>query len=106
MCHYKVITSTSFGCVVKCNNCNQLHLGFGNTVLLLSPEEFSRFSANVYSIHQEHFEEKLLSKEKIYLHTDSRRITLAFNTQEWLQLQELLGECSLALQIDEIFGTL
>ncbi len=110
MCHYKTISNNSFGCLIQCKNCEQFHLGFGNVVLILSYDEFIRFSDQVHHIHTMHYEEeeaklpkteglsdkdekpKEKANEKIYMHTDSSKMVLAFNHKEWMKLYQLLEE--------------
>lgn len=120
MCHYKTISNNSFGCLIQCKNCEQFHLGFGNVVLILSYDEFIRFSDQVHHIHAMHYEEEeaLLPKtedlsdkdekpkekanEKIYMHTDSSKMVLAFNYKEWMKLYQLLEESRFMLYANEL----
>lgn len=120
MCHYKTISNNSFGCLIQCKNCKQFHLGFGNVVLILSYDEFIRFSDQVHHIHAMHYEEeeaklpktedlsdkdekpKEKANEKIYMHTDSSKMVLAFNHKEWMKLYQLLEESRFMLYANEL----
>jgi predicted transcriptional regulator len=61
-------------------------------VLILSYDEFIRFSDQVETIHSMHYNEKRTSNEKIYMHTDSSKLALAFTHKEWMKLYQLLEE--------------
>lgn len=102
MCQYKAIVSNPFGCLIQCKNCNQFHLGFGNVVLILSHEDFIRFTEQVHEIHTLHYEEKKQLNEKIYMHTDSSKMALAFNPDEWRKLYNLLDEARFLLSVNEL----
>lgn len=102
MCQYKTISNNSFGCLVQCKNCEQLHLGFGSVVLILTYEEFVRFSDQVHSIHFMHYEEKRANNEKLYMHTDNSKMVLAFTHTEWLKLYELLEESRFMLYANQL----
>jgi predicted transcriptional regulator len=102
MCQSKTISNNSFGCLIQCKNCEQFHLGFGNVVLILSYDEFMRFSDQVHHIHTMHYEEKKETGEKIYMHTDSSKMVLAFNHQEWMKLYQLLEESRFLLYANEL----
>lgn len=102
MCHYKAISTNSFGCLIQCKNCEQFHLGFGNVVLILSYDEFIRFSDQVHNIHLMHYEEKKENNEKIYMHTDNAKMILAFTPREWMKLYELLEESRFMLYANEL----
>ncbi len=104
MCQYKTISTNSFGCLVQCKNCEQFHLGFGNVVLILSHDEFIRFSDQVQHIHSVHFEEKQQNNEKIYMHTDSSKLALAFSLKEWIKLYQLLEESRFMLSATELIS--
>jgi len=101
MCHYKTISNNSFGCLIQCKNCEQFHLGFGNIVLILSYEEFIRFTDQVHNIHAMHYDEKRESNEKIYMHTDNSKMVLAFTHKEWMKLYQLLEESRFMLYANE-----
>lgn len=102
MCQYKTICNTSFGCLIQCKNCDQFHLGFGNLVLILSHDDFVRFTEQVYSIHLHHYKEKKASQKKIYMHTDSRKMALCFSPTEWINLYELLEEARFLISATDI----
>ncbi|MGV3610715.1 MAG: DUF6686 family protein [Fluviicola sp.] len=120
MCHYKTISNNSFGCLIQCKNCEQFHLGFGNIVLILSSEEFIRFTDQVHNIHIMHYEEedaklpktedssdkdekpKEKANKKIYMHTDSSKMVLAFTQHEWMNLYRLLEESRFMLSANEL----
>lgn len=102
MCQHKTISSNSFGCLIQCKNCEQFHLGFGSVVLALSYEEFVHFSDQVHQIHLTHYDEKKENSEKIYMHTDSSKIILAFNHREWMKLYSLLEESRFMLHASEL----
>lgn len=120
MCHYKTISNNSFGCLIQCKNCKQFHLGFGTVVLILSYDEFIRFSDQVYVIHSTHYEEeeaklpktevssdkdekpKEKANEKIYMHTDSSKMVLAFTHKEWMKLYQLLEESRFMLHAKQL----
>ena len=102
MCQYKTISNNSFGCLIQCENCEQFHLGFGNVVLILSHDEFIRFTDQVQHIHSMHYEEKMESNEKIYMHTDNSKMVLAFTHKEWLKLYQLLDESRFMLYASEL----
>lgn len=131
MCHYKTISNNSFGCLIQCKNCEQFHLGFGNVVLILSHEEFIRFTDQVQNIHAMHYEEeeaklpktegssdkddhmpptasamaqkpKEKANEKIYMHTDNSKMVLAFTRKEWMKLYLLLEESRFMLYANEL----
>ena len=102
MCHYKTISNNSFGCLIQCKNCEQFHLGFGNIVLILSSDEFIRFTDQVHNIHAMHYAEKSESNEKIYMHTDNSKMVLAFTHKEWIKLYQLLEESRFMLSVNEL----
>lgn len=102
MCHYKTISNNSFGCLIQCKNCEQFHLGFGNVVLILSYDEFIRFSDQVHNIHTMHYDEKKETNEKIYMHTDNTKMILAFTPKEWMKLYQLLEESRFMLYANEL----
>ena len=102
MCQYKKISNNSFGCLIQCKNCEQFHLGFGNIVLILSHEEFIRFTDHVHNIHTMHYDEKRDSNEKIYMHTDNSKMVLAFTHKEWMKLYLLLEESRFMLHANEL----
>jgi hypothetical protein len=104
MCQYKTISHNSYACLVQCKNCEQFHLGFGSVVLILSYQEFIRFSDQVHSIHTTHYSEKTDPKEKIYMHTDTSKMILAFNQKEWITLVDLLEESRFLLHANEIIS--
>lgn len=101
MCHYKTISNNSFGCLIQCKNCEQFHLGFGNVVLILSYDEFIRFTDQVHNIHTMHYDEKKENNEKIYMHTDNTKMILAFTPKEWIKLYQLLEESRFMLYANE-----
>lgn len=120
MCHYKTISNNSFGCLIQCENCEQFHIGFGTVVLILSSDEFIRFSDQVHLIHSTHYEEeeaklpktegssdkdekqKEKANEKIYMHTESSKIVLAFTYKEWIKLYQLLEESRFMLYAKQL----
>lgn len=102
MCHYKMISNNSFGCLIQCKNCNQFHLGFGNVILILSDDQFKQFTDHVHSIHLMHYPEKKATNEKIYMHTDNSKMALAFTTGEWINLYQLLEESRFMLHVNEL----
>ncbi len=102
MCQYKTISNNSYGCLIQCKNCEQFHLGFGNVVLILSYEEFIRFTDQVQNIHAMHCTEKRESNEKIYMHTDNSKMILAFTHKEWMNLYRLLEESRFMLYANEL----
>lgn len=104
MCQYKTINNNSFGCLIQCKNCKQFHLGFGTVVLSLSYDEFIRFSDRVNEIHSMHYTENKETNEKIYMHTDHSKMTLAFTYKEWLKLCQLLEESRFMLYASELIG--
>ncbi|MNY25333.1 hypothetical protein D3C86_1591090 [compost metagenome] len=71
-------------------------------VLILSYDEFIRFSDQVHNIHSMHYEEKRESGEKIYMHTDNSKMVLAFTHKEWIKLYQLLEESRFMLHANEL----
>ena len=71
-------------------------------MLILSYDEFMRFSDQVHHIHAMHYEEKKETGEKIYMHTDSYKMVLAFNHKEWMKLYQLLEESRFMLYASEL----
>lgn len=102
MCHYKTISNNSFGCLIQCKNCAQFHLGFGSVVLILSYDEFIRFSDQVHHIQLMHYADKKENNEKIYMHTDNAKMILAFSPHEWSKLYQLLEESRFMLHANEL----
>jgi len=49
-----------------------------------------------------HYEEKMESNEKIYMHTDNSKMVLAFTHKEWLKLYQLLDESRFMLYASEL----
>lgn len=104
MCKFDVISNSAFGCVVKCKCCDHLHLGFGNMVVAFSSEEFSRYARYITNIHKKNYAELLISGEKIYLDTDSKKFVIALNPEELNELNQLLAEASLILEANKILN--
>ena len=77
-------------------------MGFGNVVLILSYDEFIRFSDQVHNIHTMHYDEKKETNEKIYMHTDNTKMILAFTPKEWMKLYQLLEESRFMLYANEL----
>jgi predicted transcriptional regulator len=71
-------------------------------VLILSYDEFIRFSDQVETIHAIHYSEKRESNEKIYMHTDSSKLVLAFTHKEWIKLYQLLEESRFMLYANQL----
>lgn len=71
-------------------------------VLLLSHDEFIRFSDQVDIIHSMYYAEKKENAEKIYMHTDHSKMALAFTHKEWIKLYHLLEESRFMLDVNQL----
>jgi len=102
MCNFKVISNNSFGCVVVCNGCDHLHLGFGNLLIAYNEKEFLRFVSKVQNTYDNNYAEMLLSGDKIYFKTECENMVIAFNTDELKSLYQLLTEAALMLLVNHL----
>lgn len=99
MCDFQVITTNSFGCIVRCNHCENLHIGFGNVLAVYELEEFQQLRWVVENLFIHNYADSLLSGEKVYINTDSEKVVFALHAEELSQLNTLLNEASVMLEV-------
>ncbi|PBQ33528.1 hypothetical protein CNR22_17670 [Sphingobacteriaceae bacterium] len=99
MCEFQVITTNSFGCVVKCSHCEDIHLSFGNVLAVIDNSEFEQLKWVVENLYIKKYREIVDSGEKMYLNTDSEKFALALNAHELHELNTLLQEASVMLEV-------
>lgn len=103
MCKAKILSNNSFGCITTCKKSKQIHVGFGNLLLVLNQNEFSDFKNHISSLHQKHLKEMEEGK-KLFIRTKTQNLMIALNVTELNDLKNLLLEASLMFEVEQLLN--
>lgn len=106
MCQIQLLNHNELGCVMYCPISNEIHLGFGMVIYILTPQEFEKLSHSISNIYEDQYGELMLREKKTFLRTDSDKIVLALNTDELKSMCLLVNEALIMLEVNSVLKVL
>lgn len=106
MCQVQLLNHNELGCVTYCSVSDEIHLGFGMVIYILTQREFENLSECISNLYEEHYGDMMLNGKKIFLKTDSEKIVLAFNTDELKSMWLLVNEALVMLEVNNVLKVL
>lgn len=106
MCNYQVLYHHSEkGYVIRCLQCNNIQLGFGNVAITLCKDEFYRFQQSIAGIYEQHGQdEKRKGIKNIHLPTPCEGMMLLLSAGELNQLHGMLDTAETELRSQELIS--
>ncbi|GEM_PF-4481432 len=102
----QILNQNELGCVMSCSANNDIHLGFGMVIYVLSHCEFENFSRSINNLYEKHYSDMMLNGKKVFFNTDSEKIVLAFNTDELKSIWLLVNEALIMLEVNNVLKVL
>ena len=106
MCQVQLLNHNELGCVMNCSVSNEIHLGFGMVIYILTHGEFENLSKCISNLYDENYGEMMLTGKKIFLKTDSKKIILALNIDELKLMCMLINEALIMLEVNNVLKVL
>ena len=101
-----VLHENMAGFVMKCKNCDEITISFGNIISRLTQEGFINLYKSLNNILKEIdlFKVIINDKAKIVVRTPAENLLLSFNTDEFYIIIELFDQAKLALDIEKLIN--
>lgn len=103
MCSFKILHHSESGYVIRCQQCQHIHVAFGSTVMAFTLEEFYGFKKTVeeYNFHYSNLPGN--NRKQIQLPTANRSISLLYSRNELEKLSSLLDHAIECLCKEKLF---
>lgn len=104
MCSYNNLVHSPNGYVIRCEKCQNLHVGFGTTVLAFSNQDFFEFYHTINEQIEEYRNITCTTSKQITIPTALRSISLVYSYNELEQLNILLQAAKEKLKKEALFN--
>mgnify|MGYP007063717376 CR=1 FL=1 len=101
-----VLHENEAGFVIKCKNCDEITISFGNIITHMSEQGFINLFHAMNNIMKEIdlFKVTISDTEKIIVRTPAENLLLSFNNDEFHAIIELFDQAKLSLDITKIIN--
>lgn len=99
---HKVLSKSSYGCIIRHARTGYLHFGFGNVLGVFTEEELKAFRSVCIKLQNNHSHYDFDENQNYYMHTGSKQFVLMLKIHEIKQLLHLTDEALLLLEADKI----
>jgi len=103
MCAFKTLHYGDDGYVVRCRQCDHIHIGFGTTVLALTYDQFLDFDRTVDEYYELHADDAQRHRKTIQIPTAARAVTLVYSPADLKKLARMLTKAKDRLAIEKLF---
>lgn len=104
MCEFQSLYYNDDGYVVQCKDCQYYQLGFGSTMLSLSPRDFNTLSKIVSSKYHENYFDFSEHVRNVTIPTPSHNVFMLLTKEEANRFHEILEAADIEARAQQLFA--